>query len=155
MISVPELHFPSKTSPPFKRRSSYEYSTNLDNLNISRSNQCKVHGTGTTTRIINYPSVPSHEDLVYISETNGTPLLSHSNSSANLGQTQTTQQNSGPIRRIHFCPEFLRAMESVRYIADCTRRSEEENEVNIKLLIAIKSFLKFCQNVTQINSVIL
>ena len=27
----------------------------------------------------------------------------------------------------------LKAMESVRYIADCTRRTEEENEVNLKL----------------------
>lgn len=74
------------------------------------------------------PSMPTTEELT--TESNGTPLVSHSNSSANLVQTALPQQNSGSVRTIHFCPEFLRAMESVSYIAECTRRSEEENEVN-------------------------
>ena len=133
-LLAPELPFAVNPNSPFKRRSSYEYSTNLENINLNqRSNQCRIHGN----RVINYPSVHSNEDLVFISETHNTPL-SHSNSSANLGQTQQNTQNSGPIRRIHFCPEFLKAMESVRYIADCTRRTEEENEVNLEYYLYSK-----------------
>ena len=124
----PEVHFQPNTNSPFKRRSSYEYSANIENINLVRSNQCRIHGN----RVINFPSVQSNEDLVFISETHTTPLLSHSNSTTNLGQNQNIHQNSAPIKRIHFCPEFLKAMESVRYIADCTRRSEEENEVKLK-----------------------
>ncbi|UYV69607.1 nAChRa3 [Cordylochernes scorpioides] len=34
------------------------------------------------------------------------------------------------LRRLHFCPEFQRAMESVHYIANHTRRYEEEMNVS-------------------------
>jgi hypothetical protein len=34
------------------------------------------------------------------------------------------------IRRIHFCPEFLKAMENVQFIADHTKKSEEDVDVS-------------------------
>ena len=35
------------------------------------------------------------------------------------------------LREEHLCPELLRAVEGVKYIADVTRREEESNKVNI------------------------
>ncbi|GFY53286.1 uncharacterized protein TNIN_88181 [Trichonephila inaurata madagascariensis] len=37
-----------------------------------------------------------------------------------------------PHRRLHFCPDLQRAMESVHYIADHTRRYEDQMSVSIK-----------------------
>lgn len=48
-----------------------------------------------------------------------------------------------PIRRIHFCPEFLKAMESVQFIAAHTKKSEEDVDVStFSLVNSIGSFLK-------------
>lgn len=124
--SVPEPQMPINTSSPYQRKPSYEMAAEFDNQFGSGGTllpSCRVHGN----RNSGYP--PYNEELVYITETPPPVLLSHTNSLRNLETTQNSQPNSGPIRRIHFCPEFLKAMESVHYIANCTRRSEEENEV--------------------------
>ena len=92
--------------------------------------------------------MPPNEDIVFITDANTTPLLSQSNSSANLAQTTLPPQNPVSVRRIHFCPEFLRAMESVRYIADCTRRTEEENEVILKIIDCFEPQMASLVNVT-------
>lgn len=46
-----------------------------------------------------------------------------------------------PVRRIHFCPEFLRAMENVQFIADHTRKSEEDVDVSLLCQIVVTLLL--------------
>lgn len=38
--------------------------------------------------------------------------------------------DGGKVRRIHFCPEFLKAMENVQFIAEHTRKTEEDVDVS-------------------------
>jgi hypothetical protein len=142
------------STTPYQRRSSYEMAAEFDNHFGNRGTilpSCRVHGS----RNNNFPPLPHNEDLVYISERDITPppnvLLTHTNSLGNLGNVQNSQTNSGPIRRIHFCPEFIRAMENVHYIADCTRRTEEENEVMIDFTVHTIRDFAVLLNVTKMK----
>ena len=47
------------------------------------------------------------------------------------------------IRRIHFCPEFLKAMENVQFIADHTKKSEEDVDVSTFFTFLLLSYLLF------------
>ncbi|XP_013773976.1 acetylcholine receptor subunit alpha-like [Limulus polyphemus] len=82
----------------FPRRNSYdtEYAPELNYTG------CRIHG----------PSVRSLATM-------GSPMTSE--------QAIIQEQERTPpgVRRLHFCPEFERAMESVHFIADHTRRYEE------------------------------
>lgn len=127
------------TVPPYQRRQSYELASDYD-VHFGAATlptSCRVHGSRNV-----FPPPPDdlapNENPLNDPRNERTPpppsLLHHTVSVGNLGSATTgmqgsTQNNLSSIRKIHFCPEFLRAMDSVHYIADCTRRSEEENEV--------------------------
>ncbi|XP_013775687.2 acetylcholine receptor subunit alpha-like [Limulus polyphemus] len=72
---------------------------------------------------INYPGCRVHGNGGHVHASMSNPMTS------DQAVMQEHERCSG-IRRLHFCPEFERAMESVHYIADHTRRYEEH--INVK-----------------------
>ncbi|XP_022253630.1 acetylcholine receptor subunit alpha-like, partial [Limulus polyphemus] len=71
---------------------------------------------------INYPACRIHGSGGHMHAAMSSPMTSE--------QAMMQEHERCPgMRRLHFCPEFERAMESVHYIADHTRRYEEHISV--------------------------
>ncbi|XP_076336496.1 nicotinic acetylcholine receptor alpha4 isoform X1 [Tachypleus tridentatus] len=93
-----ELRDYNSHGDPFPSRNSYDGDCGSE-LNFTG---CRIHG-------------PTARTLAPL----GSPMTSE--------QAMNQEQERSPpvVRRLHFCPEFERAMESVHFIADHTRRYEE------------------------------
>ncbi|XP_022245113.1 acetylcholine receptor subunit alpha-like [Limulus polyphemus] len=97
-----ELKDYNSQNDSYSRRQSYDMEYGSENSYPG----CRIHGNGGHV----HAAVPN-------------PMMS--------GEPMVQERERGPgLRRLHFCPEFERAMESVHYIADHTRRYEEH--INVK-----------------------
>lgn len=133
--SQPPL-LPSPTSP--YRRTSYELAAHpFDALPpptiLSSSPNCRVHGL----RSFPPPPLPLEEHLI-IRERIATNGAHHQYAPDDENESVANDPDALPdppppthnIRRIHFCPEFLKAMENVQFIADHTKEKNLDVDVS-------------------------
>ena len=95
------------------------------------SGSCRIHGANRFLTTNDSPAAPTvHLVISSDASTNNPPQLlpepecSPSTSPQNLPDRLV-------IRKIHFCSEFLKALHNVQFIADHTRKSEEDVDVRV------------------------
>lgn len=141
---LPPMPLPSPLTPTsFRRRASFELATSATCLNSApgsfdesgngnghvppyenggRSPMCKVHGHNRSSNQnnghVNYASMTPPPPLVRLEE----HLV--------IREHPVVGPEVGVVRRIHFCGEFLKAMENVQYIADHTRDATKDIDVS-------------------------
>lgn len=102
------------------RRNSYEaeFGEQVPQTSQQQYGACRIHG---------YAGKAATSDA-------GNTDDDGSSSSAQNAEASSSPPPQGITMRLHFCPEFQRAMESVHFIADHTRRYEEHISVSKHLI---------------------
>lgn len=131
-----EAHTVDRVSP-----GSGHYSPGQDNvhhlipLDINGiSDSCRIHGANRFLTTNSSPAAPTIHLVISNDVEPSNNILAQSSDESPITPQNIADPDRLVIRKIHFCSEFLKALHNVQFIADHTRKSEQDVDVRIFLL---------------------